>query len=182
VTADWVPLPEFVRVAEIPESSIERFKDLVPEEIADLWRAGAGIAGDGFLRVIDPAEFVDVVHEGLAGSETTVPIAVTAFGDLVCWRDNLMLAVLFRYGTTEGLSKKPATLGTRLVKPDWATVMLKAPLWEAARDTLGVPDFDECFGFVPMLVLGGAEKVENLKRVKLKEHLDLLVQATGPIV
>ena len=31
--------------------------------------------------------------------------------------------------------------------------------------------FDECYGYVPLLGLGGSEKVDNLQKVKIKEHI-----------
>ena len=46
---------------------------------------------------------------------------------------------------------------------------------------LGVPAYDECFGYVPLLSLGGSEKPENLQKVKLREHLELMYQMQGSI-
>ncbi|WP_420912016.1 T6SS immunity protein Tdi1 domain-containing protein [Listeria cornellensis] len=46
---------------------------------------------------------------------------------------------------------------------------------------LGTPAYDECFGYVPLLALGGAEKVENLQKVKLKEHILLISALVGTI-
>ncbi|GEM_PF-5484614 len=45
----------------------------------------------------------------------------------------------------------------------------------------GEPKFDECFAYVPILGLGGPEKVENLSKVKLFEHIYLITQFMGPI-
>ena len=45
----------------------------------------------------------------------------------------------------------------------------------------GKLNFDECFGYVPLLGLGGSEKVENLKKVKIKEHIELIMQMVGKI-
>ena len=42
-------------------------------------------------------------------------------------------------------------------------------------------DYDECFGYTPLLGLGGAEKVENLKKVKLKEHILIITEFMGPV-
>nr|WP_254391831.1 DUF1851 domain-containing protein [Terribacillus sp. DMT04] len=42
-------------------------------------------------------------------------------------------------------------------------------------------DYDECFGYTPLLGLGGPEKVENLKKMKLKEHILIITQLMGPI-
>lgn len=46
---------------------------------------------------------------------------------------------------------------------------------------MGVLKYDECFGYVPLLALGGSEKVENLKKVKIKEHIKLITQMVGKI-
>lgn len=45
----------------------------------------------------------------------------------------------------------------------------------------GKLNFEECFGYVPLLRLGGSEKVENLKKVKIKEHIELITQMVGKI-
>lgn len=37
------------------------------------------------------------------------------------------------------------------------------------------------FGYVLLLGLGGSEKVENLKKVKIKEHIELIMQMVGKI-
>ena len=46
---------------------------------------------------------------------------------------------------------------------------------------LGTVSYDECYGYVPLLSLGGAEKPENLRKVKLREHLELMYQVQGEI-
>lgn len=45
----------------------------------------------------------------------------------------------------------------------------------------GIPLFDECYAYVPLLGLGGPETIENLKRVKFREHIYLSTQVLGPI-
>ena len=41
--------------------------------------------------------------------------------------------------------------------------------------------YDECFGYVPLLALGGKEDVEHLKKVKMKEHIAVITQLTGGV-
>jgi hypothetical protein len=43
-------------------------------------------------------------------------------------------------------------------------------------EKFGEPKFDECYTFEPALALGGSESVAKMKKVKLKEHLELLAQ------
>ncbi len=50
-----------------------------------------------------------------------------------------------------------------------------------ALKQLGELAFDECYGYVPLLGLGGSEKVENLQKVKIKEHISIVSQALGKI-
>jgi len=39
----------------------------------------------------------------------------------------------------------------------------------------------ESFGYLPLLGLGGTKKVENLKTVKLIEHILIVTESMGPI-
>ena len=40
---------------------------------------------------------------------------------------------------------------------------------------------DECFGYTPLLGLGGSEKTENLEKVNPKVHIELIAQLVGRI-
>ncbi|MCC5803780.1 DUF1851 domain-containing protein [Rossellomorea vietnamensis] len=55
------------------------------------------------------------------------------------------------------------------------------PYTDAIR-TYSVPDYDECFAYTPLLGLGGNEKVENLSKVKLKEHILVITELMGPVL
>jgi hypothetical protein len=50
-----------------------------------------------------------------------------------------------------------------------------------AVERLGVPNADECFGFTPLLVLGGPETPDHLEIVSLREHILLITQFAGPL-
>lgn len=41
-------------------------------------------------------------------------------------------------------------------------------------------DYEECFGYTPLLGLGGA-KSRELKKVKLKEHILIITSFMGPV-
>ncbi|MEC2665533.1 DUF1851 domain-containing protein, partial [Bacillus cereus] len=53
--------------------------------------------------------------------------------------------------------------------------------YQQALNKYGKLEIDECFGYTPLLALGGPEKVENLQKVKLIEHVYLITQFMGPI-
>lgn len=49
-------------------------------------------------------------------------------------------------------------------------------LFSRARKKLGPLKSDEMYGFVPALMLGGSEALENLEKVNIIEHLTFLSQ------
>lgn len=53
--------------------------------------------------------------------------------------------------------------------------------YKQAIHRYGSLEIDECFGYTPLLPLGGSEKVENLQKVKLIEHVYFITQFIGPI-
>lgn len=53
--------------------------------------------------------------------------------------------------------------------------------YEAATNRWGQLQFDECFGYTPLLGLDGSKKVDNLRKVKIKEHIDLITQSVGKV-
>lgn len=55
------------------------------------------------------------------------------------------------------------------------------PQYIEAVNKLGKLEQDEFFGYVPLLGLGGSEKVQNLKKVKIREHIELISQLVGKI-
>ena len=55
------------------------------------------------------------------------------------------------------------------------------PQYIEAVNKLDKLEQDECFGYVPLLGLGGSEKVQNLKKVKIREHIELISQLVGKI-
>lgn len=50
-----------------------------------------------------------------------------------------------------------------------------------AVEKIGKLEHDECFGYVPLLGLGGSEKINNVSKVKIREHIELISQMTGKV-
>lgn len=53
--------------------------------------------------------------------------------------------------------------------------------YKAAIKKLGDLEYDECFGYVPLLALGGKESVNNLKKVTIREHIAMIYEFVGEI-
>ena len=55
------------------------------------------------------------------------------------------------------------------------------PQYLEAVNKFGMLEPDECFGYVPLLGLGGREDIDNISKVKIKEHIELISQMVGKI-
>ncbi|MFL1432156.1 MULTISPECIES: T6SS immunity protein Tdi1 domain-containing protein [unclassified Nocardiopsis] len=93
----------------------------------------------------------------------------------------LFLVVKFRWGAIDVIPQ-----GTTL---DGLAAIIENPAdrqpvfeWEpypqaAARD--GVPGFEQCFGFVPLLALGGRQDAASLRLGGLYEHIAIITDLAG---
>ncbi|WP_394552981.1 T6SS immunity protein Tdi1 domain-containing protein [Agromyces sp. MMS24-JH15] len=172
----------FDPVAPISEETIARFAGQVPTGVADAWRRyGAGQVGaDGFFRFVDPARAAQALDGVLGLPEGSTVLFTTALGDLVVHVNGIFLVVKSRLGATDVIEGAGFDdLVASIERPaDLESVWEWQP-YPAARDRDGVPGFEECFGFVPLLVLGGPGTADHLHRGGLWEHLALIGQLAG---
>jgi hypothetical protein len=103
-------------------------------------------------------------------------------GDLLIWEIGYLALVDYRHGQTRIVAKNFTLLFRNLA--DGGETLSEEFRWEpylAARERLGEPAFDECFGYVPLLALGGPETADHLEKVKLREHIALISGFIGII-
>ena len=100
-------LKDFTRVAVMPQEVIKKYKDQVPKELVQIWEeCGLGTFLDGYLKVINPDEYLELVQETYFRGGTSIPIFVTAFGDVITWEKNEFLGIIkYKEGTFEVTSK-----------------------------------------------------------------------------
>ncbi|MDQ0206979.1 T6SS immunity protein Tdi1 domain-containing protein [Alkalicoccobacillus murimartini] len=175
---------------DVSEVLKKKYEGFIPSELLKFWdEHGLGLVLGGYLRIINPDDYLKVIRETFLRSEDVIPIFSTAMGDLLCWQkdpidnsDGFIMQLNYRKGISKiiafefdlfvkFLTEEPSF---RVKKMDWQ------PYIEAAKRN-GPPEYDECFGYVPLLGLGGDEKVENLKKVKIVEHIYLIKELIGPI-
>ena len=125
---------DFHRENEIGNDVIKKYSDILPKELISIWKKyGTGSMMNGFLKVVNPDEYIEILRESFADYEGVVPVMLTAFGDII-------------------------TINSE-----------------------GRVEFEECFGYVPLLALGGNETVDNLKKIKTKEHIEVIIEMVGII-
>ena len=174
---------------DVPVSSIEPYRGKLPDQLLEYWAEHGWCGyGNGIFWLVNPQEYEEVVASWLEGTifekrDIYHIIARSAFGDLYFW------------GETSGYALNITSIFSRCVINDPATMPLDMDkafqnflisrkvssndfedLFEPARKKLGTLRHDEMYGFVPALMLGGSEAVDNLEKVKAVEHLMILSQ------
>ncbi|EPM49791.1 GAD-like domain-containing protein [Pseudomonas syringae] len=173
----------------VPNSSIERYKNKLPEQLLKYWEdfGWCGYA-EGLFWTVNPQDYESLLNTWLAGTEAFKSdnyhvIARSAFGELYLWgeksADSLSItSYLSRYSTNNSVfAGKNLDFG---VKVFFSSMQLEHndldSLFKPALKSLGPLKADEMYGFVPALALGGPVALKNLQKVKTIEHLAFLSQ------
>lgn len=179
--------PDFVPVGAVPDELVHQYRGVLPDQVLQVWQEdGFGSAHGGLLRVVNPEDWVELVEgttHDFHRAKGLTPVFTTGLGDVVVSSEDGLVALRYRSGQVNLVISDVELFFTHLLPDaDYREDAFDESLYVKAAERLGVPDFDEAFGYVPLLALGGSKRVENLQRVKLREHIDLIFQAAGPLL
>jgi hypothetical protein len=106
--------------------------------------------------------------------------ARTAFGDLFLWRNNQVEFLSTQYARFAELTDDISLVFEHSLCDDrYLNNGLDRKLTVKATKKLGPLSPDECYGFEPVLALGGSGKIDTVQKVKLVEYLSMLSQVAG---
>lgn len=152
---------------------------------------------DGLFRLAPPSviqPIVDLVigNDPDLGGGQCVGIGYNAFGALTCWSNRLFdvrielpLQNVYCFALTnpinfQGMSADDIAAGIIYDKEDAEFFDVNdQPLYDRCVQTYGPLAADECYGFVPALAFLGEAELENIKRMKAREHFAILAQFGG---
>ncbi|WP_433745904.1 T6SS immunity protein Tdi1 domain-containing protein [Falsibacillus pallidus] len=168
---------------KVSDLIIEKYTGQIPSEVIDIWRKfGFGSVLQGYLKIINPDKLEELLEEVYTRFQEAIPLFVTSMGDIIVWEKGRYLNLLnFRRNDVSVISAGFDFFLEDLNDEDFLIDELKWVPYSSAVEKYGEPNFDECFGYVPLLGLGGSERVENLQKVKWIEHIYLITQFMGPI-
>ncbi len=177
--------PNYSIVQKTPGDVLDKYEGKLPPQLIDFWNNyGFGIFMDGYLKLVNPLEFQPVFNEAYDNTDVEIVFGITALGDFLTWTGDAIRAVYFRNGEDsiiESGDDMEWFFDMDLADEGFLRANLNDKNYLIAKETLGVPQYDECFGYVPLPGLGGAEKVEHLQKVKIKEHISIIAQSFGKI-
>lgn len=169
-----------IGVERLDAQVLEHYCPLVPEAIASLWkRFGVAYLDDGLVRLVDPAHAVAKLQGVAPAGEDMVPVFTTVLADVVYWRSGGFVLYDYRHGRVADLGPDADELLSRLHDDVFRDSQLSAGIYRQAVCRYGIPDPDDCFGYVPLLGMGGPEDVGRLDPCQMWTHLGIIVQSCG---
>ncbi|EEY80873.2 MULTISPECIES: T6SS immunity protein Tdi1 domain-containing protein [Streptococcus] len=176
-------LENFVKVADMPQEVIEKYKDQVSAELVQIWQEdGLGTFLDGYLKVINPDDYLELLQDSYFRGDIAIPMFVTAFGDIITWEENAYVLIV-QYNIQDcNIIIKRLSHFLNFLDDEYVLRYFDQKLYKKAVAKHGQLAYDECFGFVPLLAMGGVKDVEHMDKVKTLEHIYLMYQLTGGVM
>ncbi len=172
---------DFKLSERVPRDIIEKYRDKVGKDVVEIWeRYGFGCTLKGYLKVINPNDIQELLETTYIMPFDDIPIFVTGMGDIITCNSRGSFTIAdYRHQRTLVLwaDKK---ISWNFFTDDFCKeeYLQCNPFFEAVED-YGELECDECFGYEPLLSLGGEESVDNLKKVKYKVHISLIGELQG---
>ena len=175
-------LENFIKVADMPQEVIEKYKDQVPAELVQIWwEDGMGTFLDGYLKVINPDDYLELLQDSYFRGDVAFPMFVTAFGDIITWEENEFVGIV-KYTLQDcDIIIKSLKYFLQYLDNSYVTDNFELDLYSDAVSKHGPLSYNQCFGFVPLLALGGFKDVDHMDKVKVLEHIYLMYQLTGGV-
>ena len=189
---------------EVPQESIEKYKDILPKELMYYWEThGFSSFLDGLFWLTDPDEYTQIVQEYLKGTpyenrKDLYVIFRSAFGKLYIWESTkgriikiypLLNMIFFSADADrEKLNKEDENfvmnrlLGVqspRSLEEDDAS---SKPLFARCLKKFGKVEKDEMYGYKLSHLLGGKESIKNIDRMNLFNHISIQKQLKEPTI
>jgi hypothetical protein len=181
----------------LDDNSINELVRLLPSDLIEFMKIyGECVFLDGLIQICNPLTYSGLSQQifGRDRDFGTAPLqmfAFTAFGILSFWNAKVgYVSVQLLSGevlapdlTEQSLDR--SSLDRGIMVPFALSKDLLDDIDDAGKDMfarakkrLGPLEVGECYGFFPLLGLGGPRKVEQLRRVRALEHFSMVAQTT----
>ncbi|MBX4262808.1 DUF1851 domain-containing protein [Clostridium estertheticum] len=175
-------MKDFVVKEQVNINIIEKYKGKVPNQVVEVWgKYGFGSIKNGYLRIVNPDRYMEILEETYVRHELAIPLFTTAMGDIIVWEDGYLMILNFRKNEVNVVGGDCKLFFKNLNDEYYLKKALDWIPYPEAIKKYGEPSDDECFGYVPILGLGGPKKIQNLQKVKLIEHIYIINHFMGPI-
>ena len=177
-------LRDFKKEKEMPKEIIEKYKGQVPDEVIEIWKNyGLGSFLNGYLRVINPDDYKELVEETYFRGKESIPLFKTAFADVITWQENEYIGiVLYRLEDFEIMASGMDFFFSDIyTEKNFTDKYFDLKLYKKAVKKYGELEYNQSFCFVPLLGLGGKKSVDNLDKGDTLTHIYLITELVGKV-
>ena len=109
-----------------------------------------------------------------------IPVFITGMGDIITCNSRGSFTILdYRHQRLEILWTGKEIEWNYFMDEDYNEEYVQwNPYFEAVKK-YGEPQYNECFGYEPLLSLGGKESIENLKKMNFEVHITIMGEIQG---
>jgi hypothetical protein len=159
----------------VSDAERERYRGKLSDDLLALWQEDGWCGyGDGLLWTIDPESVAHIFRD----DDEHTAFMRTGLGGVFYFKGNDARYLDILVGDISvALSRMSAFFDGQMCNDEYLDDVVRRDLFEQAVARLGKLHADECYGFLPPLSMGGSESLDSLKRVKLREHLAIVVQS-----
>lgn len=165
----------------INQLTITKYQPIFPKFLLNIWRNyGVSSHKDGFFWLVNPDDYIEVINQFIPNRRDLYVVVRTAFGGLIYYDHKAKEAYNYLCPIYRQVTSLTSNLA--VVMNGWLTTeeicvnLMFYSVYAMARQILPRPESDECYGFVPAIALGGDFSPNNVKTLKMKEHLSFLSQ------
>lgn len=176
-------LDNFIKRDNMPETVIEKYGSQIPIELQRIWKEdGIGTFADGYLKVINPDDYLELIKNTYFRGGESIPIFTTAFGDVIIYTQNGFIDIIYYRSNTFEVAGKKMNHFLNFIKDEaFQNDYFDMILYQEAVAEYGNLSYQQCFGFTPLLALGGKKHISNIDKVNTLEYLSLITQLTGGV-
>ena len=177
-------LKDFKKKKDMPKEIIEKYKGQVPDEIIEIWKNyGLGSFLNGYLRVINPDDYKELVEETYFRRKESIPLFTTAFADVITWQKNRYIGIIFyKEEDFDIIDSGMDFFFTDIYTEDsLRNDFFDLKLYEKAVKKYGELEYNQSFCFVPLLGLGVKKSIDNLDKGDTLTHIYLITELVGKV-
>lgn len=178
--------------ASVPEEILTKYKgEFVAEKdegfdcLHEIWKsAGFCAYKNGLYSLVNPDDYTNTARRFSGVPDTAIVFAKSGIGCLFLWDKVKFGESIFYLNVHKNELSIVSTsflvfFGVSIGAENWWKDNCYGKTELKAVEKHGPISYDECCTFLPALVLGGNEDVTAMKKVKVKENLELLAQLHG---
>ena len=86
----------YIKNENVSSEIINKYKDKLPDELLTIWETlGYGIFGDGYLKIVNPNDYKDLLEETyIPVHKDPIVMFATAMSDLIIWEITMLYCLI----------------------------------------------------------------------------------------